>query len=407
MNRKQLTILIVLGVIIGGLGFYLLSRRSASWQATEGSDRQKILGEFPINDVAQLRIKQTAGELNLAYQDEIWRVKERWNYPANFTQISETLRKIWELKPVQDVKVGASQLHRLELLAPDKGTNSGTLVEMKDKSGKTIKSLLLGKKAVRKSGDASPFGGGDYPVGRYVMVPDKPNAVWVVNETFTDLEPKPEQWLNKDFFKVEKLKSISLVSTNATNSWKVSREMENGELKLADKKENEEIDSAKLSGVGYALSSPSFNDIVSPETKPEEIGLDKASVATLETFENFTYTVRYAKKDEDNFYLTMAVSADIAKERTPGKDEKPEDKEKLDKEFKEKRDKLEEKLKTEKAYEKWTYLVSKWTIDPLLKERKDFLIEKKDEPKTQDAATPAPTSSESPLIPPVPPIVPK
>src|SRR2546430_12704710 len=36
----------------------------------------------------------------------------------------------------------------------------------------------------------------------------------------------------------------------------------------------------------------------------------------------------------------------------------------LDKEFKERLAKLEEKLKQEKGFEKWTYLVSKWTVDP-------------------------------------------
>ncbi len=80
----------------------------------------------------------------------------------------------------------------------------------------------------------------------------------------------------------------------------------------------------------------------------------------------------------------MNSSADLPKERKPGKDEKTEDKEKLDKEFKEKMSKLDEKLKQEKAFEKWTYLVSKWTVDPLLKERKDLLAEKKEEPKKEE-----------------------
>ncbi len=82
----------------------------------------------------------------------------------------------------------------------------------------------------------------------------------------------------------------------------------------------------------------------------------------------------------------MAVNANIQKERTPGKDEKPEDKLKLDKEFNDHKAKLEEKLKAEKAYEKWTYVVSKWSIEPLLKDRKDLLVEKKEEPKPADKA---------------------
>ena len=62
----------------------------------------------------------------------------------------------------------------------------------------------------------------------------------------------------------------------------------------------------------------------------------------------------------------------------------------LDKEFTESRKKLEERLKADSAFTKWTYVVSKWTIDPLLKERKDLLAEKKEEPKKDEPATPGP-----------------
>ena len=73
--------------------------------------------------------------------------------------------------------------------------------------------------------------------------------------------------------------------------------------------------------------------------------------------------------------------ADLAKERAPGKDEKPEDKAKLDKEFKERADKLAEKLKLEKTFEGHTYLVSKFSVDALLKDRASFIAKKEDEKK--------------------------
>src|SRR6185295_19271450 len=136
---------------------------------------------------------------------------------------------------------------------------------------------------------------------------------------------------------------------------------------------------------------------------------DNPIVAKLETFDGFNYTVKISTKtNEDNYYVNTSVSADLPKERTPGQDEKPEDKEKLDKEFKEKISKLDEKLKQEKAFEKWTYLVSKWTVDPLLKERKDLIAEKKEEPKkedTKDEKTPQ-TGITPDLIPALPPPLP-
>jgi len=387
MNRKQLLILLVIGLVAGGLGLYLYKNDEASYKTSDQTPGKKLLGDFPINDVAQVVIKQGTNELNLVKEDDLWKVRERFNYPANFSDISEFVRKAANLKTVQSPQVGPSQLARLELSKPGQGTNSGTLVEFKDKSGKAIKSLLLGKKYLRESPDSSPMGGGGYPVGRYVIVLDGAQKVALVSDALANVEPKPDNWLNKDFFKIEKLRAISITSTNDTNSWKLTRETETGDWTLADKKEGEELDKGKSSGASYALSSPSFNDVVSPGSKPEETGMDKPVVASLETFDNFVYTVKIGKKTgEDSYYMAMAVTADLPKERTPGKEEKPEDKEKLEKEFKDKIEKLKEKLNKEKAFEKWTYLVSKWTVDPLLKERKDLFADKKTETKKDEPA---------------------
>jgi hypothetical protein len=275
-------------------------------------------------------------------------------------------------------------------LVPGNGTNAATVVEFKDANDKSLQSLLLGKKHMRKSNQPSPMGedmegGGGWPDGRYVKV-GKSDTVAVISDALQNAEPKPEQWLNKDFFKVDKVRVIAVTYPVATNSWKVTRDTESGEWKLADAKTGEQLDSTKTSGLANALSSPSFND-VSTGAKPEQLGLDKPTVVTLDTFDNFSYTVKVGQKTNDNYAIAMGVSAQLPKERTPGKDEKPDDKAKLDKEFKDNQKKLSDKLDQEKPYEKWVYLVSSWTLDPLLKERSQLLLEKKEEKKDEKAAT--------------------
>jgi hypothetical protein len=192
------------------------------------------------------------------------------------------------------------------------------------------------------------------------------------------VETQPEAWLNKDFFKVEKIKSIVVTSPHPTNTWSLSRETENGEWKMADVKDGEVYDPAKASTLNYALSSPSFNDVASPEAKPEDTGMNDATVAKIQTFDGFNYTVTIGGTNEENLFLKMSVTGDFPKERTSVPDEKPEDKERLDKEFKEKTEKLQEKLRIERGFEKWTYMVSKYTVDALLKPRTDFFTPKND-----------------------------
>lgn len=384
MNRKQLTLLIVVGAIVGVLGWVTWKNSSKAYTESSSTLGAKFLPNFPLNDVEQIVIKQGASSTTLAKKDDVWVVKDRGDHPASFDTISDVLRKFWELKVAKPVKTGPSRLPMLELVSPDKGP--GTLVEFKDKSGKVINSVLLGAKSMKQAGGDSPFGGGGFPDGRYVMLGNDVKTVALVAEAFSNLEAKPEDWLDKkDWFKVEKLKSVSVTAASPTNSWRLSRETETGEWKLADAKAGEVLDNGKSGSASSALSYPSFTDVTT-----NTAGMDKPVVARLETFDGFLFTAKVGKAEGENHYFQIAVDGQFPKERTPGKDEKPEDKEKLDKEFAESVKKLQDKLKTYKAHEKWTYLVSKWTVDAFLKERKDLLADTKEEPAADAKADPKP-----------------
>src|SRR4051812_31303576 len=199
MNRKQLAILVVLLVVLGGAGLFLRNKESASWTGSDSAMGKKLLENLPVNDVAQITIKQGTSELNLHKKEDLWRVRERGDYPANFSEISDFLLKAKDLKIVQTEKVGASQLARLALV-PGPGPNTALTVDLKDQSGRAIKTLLLGKKHMKKGGGGrSPMGemGGEegYPDGRYVKVGANSEDVAVISDALANIEAKPEQWL--------------------------------------------------------------------------------------------------------------------------------------------------------------------------------------------------------------------
>jgi hypothetical protein len=337
MNRKQLITLLVLVLILGGAGLLLRRNENASWNTAGGAMGKKVLGDFKVNDVAHISLKQGTAAANLVKKNDRWTVAERGNYPANYAEISDFLIKAADLKIVQSEKVGPSQLSRFGLNA-GQGTNAPLEVDFKDAGEKTIRSLLLGKKHMRKSDRNSPMGGEmdaeGFPDGRFVKVGADAAEVAVISDALSNIEPKPEQWLDKDFFKIEKIKSIAVEFPAATNSWTMSRESESGEWKLSDAKAGEQLDSSKASGAANPLASPSFADVVA-DPKPDQLGLDKPTVVKVSTFENFIYTLKVGLKTNDNYPISLALAAQPPKERTPAKDEKPEDKDKLDKEFKE------------------------------------------------------------------------
>ncbi|MGZ4975254.1 MAG: DUF4340 domain-containing protein, partial [Limisphaerales bacterium] len=339
-----------------------------------------------------------SSELNLVKKDDSWRVQERGDYPANYSEISEFILKAAELKVVQAEQIGASQLARMELEEPGKtGGKSATLLEFKGAGGKSLQSVLVGKKHARKSNRPSPYGMDDMPDGRYVMRANDTKNVLLISDPLSNVEPNADHWLNKDFFKVEKVKSIAFNSTNAASSWKVTRDTEAGAWKLVDAKAGEVLDTNKVSALGSTLSAPGFTDVST--NSAADAGLDKPVTLVLETFDNFTYTIKLGKvTSENNYYTQVSVTANLPKERTPGKDEKPEDKAKLDKEFADKNKPLQEKLASEQKLDKWTYLMASWTVDPLVRNRADLLEVKKEENKATTATTNKTVTVTSPAV---------
>jgi len=156
---------------------------------------------------------------------------------------------------------------------------------------------------------------------------------------------------------------------------------------LAGVKPGELFDSNKVSSLSSTLGYPSFVD-VAEDPAPAKTGLDKPLVVTIVTFERFTYTLKIGAKTPENSYnLNVAVAADFATERTTGKDEKPDDKKKFDQEFQDKLKLLQDKLQQEKSLDHWTYLVNNWLIDPLIRNRAQLMVEKKDDKKEAAAAS--------------------
>jgi hypothetical protein len=398
MNLKQLGILIALVIVIGGAGLMLHNRQKSSWTGGGADVGKKLMGDkFPVNDVAHVSVQHGTNTLNLVMKDDLWRVRERGDYPANFSQIGDLLLKLRDLKIVQVEEIGPSQLGRMEL-APGPGSNSAVVVQFDDQADKPISTLLLGKKHMKKAAQPSQMEGEDgFPDGRYVEVGTNSHQVALISDSLETLDANPDAWLNKDFFKVEKPKSIEVDFPVATNSWKLTRETEAGDWKLANTNAGEQLDSTKVSGVTSPFSSPTFNSVL-PGAKLQ--GTNKPTVVKIDTFDGLDYTINVGEKTNDDYFLTLSVSAQPpATHRVAGKNEKPDDTLRLDAEFKDAQQKAAAKLKQEQAYEKWTYLVPTWTVDPVLKERSELLAEKKTEPVAGAADKSSETNEMPPLEP--------
>jgi hypothetical protein len=124
MNRKQLAILLVLVVVVGGAGLLTWKKQKAAQSSGNAGVGKKLLPDFPVNDVAHISIRQGSDAVSLVKKDDVWKVAERHDYPANFSSISEFLLKLRDLKAGQVEQAGPSQMPRLQLAANGQGTNA-------------------------------------------------------------------------------------------------------------------------------------------------------------------------------------------------------------------------------------------------------------------------------------------
>ena len=235
MKRKHTGILLVLVVIVGGAGLILQKRNQSQWSESAAPESGKVL-DFPVNDVAHVEIRSPKGEVHLAKKNGVWVVAEKADYPADFQRVSGLIRQLWELRPVQQIKVGPSQSGRLELTEPDHDANAqpaatsrsdagaaGTVVELKNENDKTLAKIILGKRVMAKENGQETLGRfPSMPMGRYVLAPGNGGNVSLVNQRL-EFDALPQSWLKHDFVKIENPESISLTGQTGPKHWTLTR----------------------------------------------------------------------------------------------------------------------------------------------------------------------------------------
>lgn len=374
MNRKQFLILIIALVVLGGAGLALFWQDIAAYRESGARIGAKLLPGFKIADVAEIRLQDAKNQVTLARKENAWVVQERGGYTASFQDIGDLMVKLVELKVTQSEQVGATLLPRLELAEPGKGEGAGTLIEFRDGSGKTLARLILGKKVLKKDPlNPLPSAKDGVPAGRYVLPASAKDTVVVVSDPLHAAEARPGKWLDKDFFKAERIKTLAAGPEGGAPRWKIARDVEYGQWKFAD---GGGLDASAAVAAVNKLGTMSFSDVAA---NPGPGDAEKPVVAVAETFDKLTYTVKVAKrKTGEEYQVSFTVAGNPPKQRVPEKGEKGQDKERRDKEFAETLKKLDERIAAEKALAKWTYVVARSEVEPLLRERGEMVAKKRD-----------------------------
>jgi hypothetical protein len=375
VNRRQFLILIGVLVVLGGAGLALVWQDISAYRSSGAKIGAKLLPGLKIADVAEIRLQDAKQQVTLTRKAQGWVVQERGGYPASVQEISDLLIKLVELKVTQSEQVGASLLPRVELAEPGKGEGAGTVIEFKDAAGKPLARLIVGKKVLKKDPlNPLPSARDGVPAGRYVLPSGAKGTVVVVSDPLNAVTANPGRWLNKDFFKADRIRKLAVGPEGGAPRWSIARPEEWGQWKFAAG--GGDLDASAAVGAVNRLGSLAFEDVAA-DSRAEPAG--RPLVAVAETFDNLVYRVRLApRKKGDDYLVSFTVAGDPPRSRTAEKGEKKEEQTRRDKDFAESRKRLVERIAAEKALAKWAYVVPKRELEPLLAGRAEMIARKRD-----------------------------
>ncbi len=374
MNRKQFLWLLLAVALLGGASLAMFWKEITAYRDSGAKIGARLMPELKISDIARVRLHDADGETTLVLKDKVWRVEQRGGYPADFAEISSFILKLLDVKVLQSEPVGASLHGRLNLLVPGKGTGKdgkegvGMLVELSDASGKVLSSLVLGKISLKKDPlNPLPNAKDGVPAGRHVLAPGRGDNVVVVSDPLEKADTAPGAWVARDFFKADRIRSLQL-SGEGVSGWKIGRDEEWGQWKFIGG--GGLLNPSAAVSVTNALGSLAFSDVVTDD----KLGNDKLAVLTAETFDNLTYVIRLSPQAEGETIVRFKVSGAPPKMRKSEPKEKPEDKEKLDKDYAEAMQRLEARVMLEQARSQWAYRLPAKTVSQLLLKREQMVV---------------------------------
>lgn len=398
MSKKTVIILWIIACVLGISVITLKSRKGDSGEANTNRHRgETVLESFPATEVTSIFIKGAEQSVTLNKTADGWVVTERNNYPANFNNINNLLRTVESVKINNAIEAGPSYGKRFGMdLTSKKPEEHGIELTFTKADKSNVATIFLGKDST----------GG----GRYIQNAADTSGIYVTSESFPTASANAKDWLQEDFIAVDKITSIAVTALGKPDQldWKLTRADENAEFSLEGAKDNEKLDTNATSLLKTIFSSTRFEDVSAAEVSTIEQDPNRR-VATITTADGFTYTIALLSKPamqvpaalalpdaqapptEESYQVTVKVDGKFATERSKPADEKPEDAKTKDEEFQASLKTLQEKLKSEQAYQGRVYELTKMTVDALLKSRSELLT-------AAEAATGSPAEATTPPI---------
>jgi hypothetical protein len=162
-----------------------------------------------VNDVATIEVVKGKDQIKVQRTADGWVMPDRGGYPVKFETVKQNIVTMAELKTVEPKTAKADLYSRIEVEDPAGADTKSSQMTFKDADGKTIASMVIGRKRY------APIGGKDMV---YVRKPGESRA-WLAEGTFEIRTPAPE-WLVKEIsgIKDERWKTLTFTQADGART---------------------------------------------------------------------------------------------------------------------------------------------------------------------------------------------
>ena len=302
MNARFAGILVVLLVVLGGGALLYQRQQSAQRPDSAATIGKPLFPELKVAEIAQIRVLQPKETLTLKRAEDGWNVAERGEFPADVSRVREFVLKAIGLKVSQSEPIGEKDRARFNLDHPSSG-GTGTLIEFAGADGKTLASVVVGKKYFKREVDNPERANAD---GRYVALLGQPSTVYLVGDPLTQATTRSAEWIDRASFQVEKVKTLE-VRFAAGGGWRIERKADNADWRLAGLGAGEKLDVSRANAASYSLQLLELADVAPKGVT--DTGLDKPTRIDATTLAGASYTINVGKLAGENHYVSFTSSA--------------------------------------------------------------------------------------------------
>jgi hypothetical protein len=287
MNKKTLFILLVVLAVLAGVGRSLLVRNS---NAPAGNDvmGSPLFETLPANEIAKILIDRPNDSVTMVKGEGAWVVENRFGYPADFSKITDLIRKMKQTKVGRKFPATEAVSKRLSLMPPDHKESAeaekGTRIRMKDNNGAIVVDILLG--STRKKEEKG------VPNSQFVMPGGGPD-VYLVDQIFSSFEAPAPSWLKKSPVAVseKEIQKITCSGPDGALRYIFERPEKGKDFVLISPPTKRSLKPSAVNRLAGALAGLEIEDVANPSTPPESLAKGVSPRLDFTLFDGITYHV--------------------------------------------------------------------------------------------------------------------